>query len=326
MPTYWSFSDQGGLSHSVVGIGTDSGVDYIDIRIFGTTTSAFTNSSFLNFDGNQIIAAANGQSWTQSIFTKIAAGSMTNISGLLQAIAATNSSGGFTEWVIGGASFTPTAALTRVSASGNTTNAADAYLIPGLLMSANSGLAIDITLRLGWPQLEQSATASPPQRTVAGTVGVNTPAEIVTLTTPPAFGSAYSMYGAGSTGSSATSSAQILMNVNDGSANNRVFLGRYPGNAIGYSISAGVTISLGNLAWVANNPGKVALAVAASDQAFVFNGGGLATGAGALPINVSIGKIGSNEAGAQQWDGDITEFAIWPTTRIPNASLISGTQ
>jgi hypothetical protein len=188
--------------------------------------------------------------------------------------------------------------------------------------------AVNFTLRIGWPQLEQSSFASPPQRTVAGTVGVNTPAEVVTLTTPPAFGSAYSLYAAGVPYAPATyANAQGLGTIY-ASATDLLTFWRNPTDAQVYAnVRSGSVSNFYHVAtaWATGALGKEATAVAASDQALSFNGSAVVTAAAALPVGVNAVIIGANQAGGQNWDGDITEFAIWPATRLPNASLISGT-
>ena len=57
-----------------------------------------------------------------------------------------------------------------------------------------------------------------------------------------------------------------------------------------------------------------------------FNGAAVLTGAGSLPIGITSAFIGAQgSSGATNWNGYITDIAIWASTRIPNAGLIAGT-
>lgn len=152
LPTNWAISAAAGLTTTIIGTGTESGVDYIDIRLNGTTSAT---SYILRFDDS--IAMVSGQSWTESFFAKLVGGSLTNITATNLRVGASVGSD------IGPTAFSLTSSLTRFSLAGVTTGTGN--LDPRLTITFSSGVAIDITLRIGWPQLELGAFATSPIRT-----------------------------------------------------------------------------------------------------------------------------------------------------------------
>ena len=152
MPTNWTYFANGGLTTSVVGTGTQNGISYIDLRLNGTTSSTF---AVLGLDVVGAAASA-GQVWTESFWASLVSGSTANITSLNVNIRQT-----------GGATpnfdtpFVPTASFTRVLGSGTLGTGATG-VIPALALFFASGVAIDITLRIGWPQLVLGAVAGDP--------------------------------------------------------------------------------------------------------------------------------------------------------------------
>jgi hypothetical protein len=61
-----------GLARTVVGLGTENGLQYIDLRFSGTAASTVISIWFETL--NQI-TASNGQTWTNSIYAKLISGS-----------------------------------------------------------------------------------------------------------------------------------------------------------------------------------------------------------------------------------------------------------
>jgi hypothetical protein len=327
LPTYWGQSQNTGIVLSVIGFGIDGGIDYLDVRLVGTTAAGTQNN--IVFESGALIAASAGQTWITSVYYKLVAGSLANISAINVVTSGNNSGGSGIEFAIT-AGPSPTAVWQRATSTGMLANALTTYVQPLLQIASQAApAAIDITLRIGWPQLEQSASASPPQRTVAGTVGVNTPAEVVTLTSPPAFGSAYSLYGAGTPyAPSSRSPRQSILARSDAAIGNLIELTKLgPGNNAQGIVAPGSNFGGANL-WITGGSAKIAAAFASSDQAMSFAANAVETGATVtLPAGMDQVVIGNIRGGQLEcWDGDITEFAIWPTTRISNANLISGTQ
>jgi hypothetical protein len=156
-PTFWSISAS---TKTIVAKGTDSnGGDYIDIRFQGGNGQ----HCFINPDSVRYPASA-GQHVTFSVFTKIVAGSLTNLA--YQTCIDPYDGGGV---LIGGGDFqvqTVTATLTRISET--RTMPANTASVTTFVRLIATG-AYDVTLRFTWPQSEKSRVATSPIRTTNAT-------------------------------------------------------------------------------------------------------------------------------------------------------------
>jgi len=160
VPTNWfAFTGLTGLTQTIVGTGTDSGITYIDIRVNGTPSAAGAYS--IGFESNTQVAALTGQTWVLSTYLKLQTGSFAGVnSTVLQndersasAYIRSNSSSALT--VTGAALSTQRSFFAATLSGGGTV----AFVVPYILLSL-SGAAIDITLRIGLPQLELGAFAT----------------------------------------------------------------------------------------------------------------------------------------------------------------------
>jgi hypothetical protein len=153
VPTNWAVSTAAGITRQLVGVGVEDGVTYVDYRFSGTATGP----SDTQFDASNFIAALSGQTWTSSAFVKLQAGSLTNVT-VTQILAENNSGGGFL--AASTQNITPTSAglqTQRPSLTRTLNNASTAFTTTAIRVT--SAGAIDITLRIGLPQLVQGATA-----------------------------------------------------------------------------------------------------------------------------------------------------------------------
>lgn len=157
-------------------------------------------------------------------------------------------------------------------------------------------------------------------------------ADVITLTSPPAFGAAYSMFAKGTPqASGATVAAQNPLSISDNSNNNR-FVARRNGTPFGEHLvlvtggAANINADMSTAAW-GNVSGKIAFAGAAGDQKAAFNGT-LDTNsyASPMPVGVNTVYIGTSATGDVWWNGFIERIALWPATRITNTQLQSITQ
>ena len=160
LPTNWSVSAGGsGITRELVGTGTENGITYVDFRFSGTGAS--TAFQVINTDTTTGIAAATGQAWSGSFYLKLVAGSTTGTDIKMQLLELASGSGVVQNL---SAALSPTSqnlATQRVtysatlSGGGTITN-----LQQGLRLVFTNGVAVDITLRIGLPQLEQGAFAT----------------------------------------------------------------------------------------------------------------------------------------------------------------------
>jgi hypothetical protein len=162
-PDNWRGVIGAGLSTEIVDFGVVNGMEYIDIRVFGTPSS--TTSYQFGFESSTGIVAVNGQTWDVSCFVALVGGDLTNIGFTRLGANENTSTGGF---IAGGASsFTPSANPTRIefvrTLSGGGTVA---RLDPLVSIGVTSGQDVDVTLRFGLPQAELGAFASSPIKTL----------------------------------------------------------------------------------------------------------------------------------------------------------------
>lgn len=165
LPTNWSIGGNSGLTYSVIGTGTDNGIQYIDIRFNGTTAAIALPESTITFEPSTAVAAVQNQTWTGSAYLKIVGGSLSGIIGGELFVIETNISGALT-----GASsstynysqLTGVLPSCRVSHTRTLTGATTAFVVNRVDINfiAGGGSVVDCTLRIGLPQLEQGAFAT----------------------------------------------------------------------------------------------------------------------------------------------------------------------
>jgi hypothetical protein len=158
LPTNWTYGQLSTLTTEIVGTGTETGINYVDIRISGTATT----TPLIYFEANSTVAATNNQTWATSVFVKIVGGGTTNISVPTTTLRMSDSGGANLGFVAGSMYTLPTSATSlsacRFSSSHTTNNASTAFVMPAFAFNAAG--AIDITLRIGLPQLELGAFAT----------------------------------------------------------------------------------------------------------------------------------------------------------------------
>jgi hypothetical protein len=153
LPTNWT-TTTGGLTQTVVGVGTENGLPYIDVQFSGTATG--TNSQ-IRFESQTQIVASNGQTWTSSFWIKeIAAPTPPNS---YQNIIQERDSGGvnlgaFTQTI------TISSTLTRNIFTRTNTNASTARINNAVGGALTIGNTYDFTIRIAAPQMELGAFAT----------------------------------------------------------------------------------------------------------------------------------------------------------------------
>lgn len=302
-----------GLTQTIVSVGTINGIDVFDIRWVGTTSSARTNRSFYNPESSTQVAASAGQTWAGSMFVALVGGSLTNVSATF----------GPVEYDAGGVfvagNFTavsPTSTLTRFASIRTLTGGTTAFVSNALFFSYASGVAIDITLRIGWPQLELGAFATSPIRTTSA--AATRAADAITVTSPPAFGSAYTLFAqAVPLAPSAYGTAQNALETSDGTTSQRAVIRRSAatgGRLFATVGGTGGAVLNSATEWVSGARSKMALALAAGDQAAVFDGGAVTTTTKAsLPTTPTSIRLGGNSSGTELLNGWLERVAVAPT-------------
>lgn len=324
LPTNWiTFTGVTGLTREIVGTGTESGITYIDVRLSGTPSAAGQYNVY--FEQFNSAVAATGQTWTTSAYLRLMSGSFTGISAVRACVLEFNA----TPVVLDG-TYTVVATPTgsplveqRVSASRTLNQATTAYVVP-MLRFDMTGVAIDFTVRIGMPQLEQLLfpTSVVPTSTVAVTRAIDA---VNVNTLSPWFNSAAgTLYAIVSTFDTNTGGFPRASALSDGTASNTIVLSR---NA---SLSrARMTASVGGVSQVASNTTntwavssvvKTALAYKTNNYAIVLSGDGVITDTlGAVPTITTM-RIGGDTTATNTLNGHIKQLAYY-SVRLTNTDL-----
>ena len=322
LPTNWTIGGAGvGTLSRTISVGEQSGISYVDIRYSGTTS---TTGFIFAFEPPTQIAALTGQTWTNSIYLALVGGSTTNINSLRHDVVERTLVGGTVlQNFSSDFKSTLTANLTRstysVALSGGATTA---YAQPSIEFSFASGVAIDITLRIGLPQFEQGAFATSVIPTTTTTV---TRAADVASITGSNFSSWYnqtegSMYVDGST--AAFTGTTGFVSINNAGNTNRLEIrqGRINPTVTGAGTSVTWT-TLSSPTLIANTSYKQAVAFSSASHSNSIAGVLTNTSSTEIPAiaatQLIFGVRDSQTAPISGSSSTIKRLAFWPT-RLSN--------
>jgi hypothetical protein len=319
LPTNWTVALAAGLTTNVVGTGISNGVTYVDLQIVGTSNST---AYILAFEGNTQIAALQNQNWTESLWISRIAGSFTDISATSFNIRESNSGG--TQVAANVVALSqPTTTLTRASGTATLSQATTAFVTPGLRLTITNGAAIDITLRIGLPQLELGAFATSVIPTT--TTALTRNADVASMTGTN-FSSWYNqsegtVFGEYQTVSAGTT--QFLAAITSVSETDRITLGQTTTTYVGAVVDTGSTQASITQGTTSLNVAKISLAYAVNNFAFSANGAAPNTDtSGTVPSGVTEMKLGRRGTSTSPLNGWISRIAYYPT-RLPNATLVA---
>jgi len=320
-PTNWALANPAdGITQQIVGIGTDNGISYIEVRYSGTATS--NSFKIIRFEALNNIAASSGQTWTAATYMRIVAGSAANIS-MEHQVAGYSSGGALSESTNVAPSLTT--AWNRFAVTRALNNVNTAFVASYFAFSFVNGAAIDITLRIGMPQLEQGAFAT---SVIPTTNAAATRAADAASMTGANFSSWYRQdEGTLFTEFTPRASAGIqhLFAISDGSNNNRIQQFRSGTSIQSRIVAAGVQTNPGNTtAALENVTSKAAMAykVGTDQGASVLNGGVAATSSPAATPTVTTLALGQNHVigNLEILNGTIRKVAYYPK-RLANDQL-----
>jgi hypothetical protein len=323
LPTNWgSGTGVAGLTREVIGTGTEKGIAYVDVKISGTAASG--GSYGFGFETSTGVAAVQNQTWANSLYLKIAGGSAANIN-LFRAFFQENNSGGgyLTEANITITTPTTASLITqRYSAIRTIASATAAYLNSGFNFTFSSGAVIDITIRIGLPQLELGAF--PTSVIITGSGAVTRNADVATMT-----GTNFSDWYNASEGAfvvNAQTARQVaigatgIVGINNGSVAEQIncfFRGSGATGANIFSSSIGQMDQSPTGVITANTPFKLGIAYKLNDAVSYAQGTVQTTDTLVTVPSVNQMQIGLMQAG-QYLNGWIQKFNYWPQ-RILNA-------
>jgi hypothetical protein len=318
LPTNWSVAGAAGLTTNVIGTGTSNGVIYVDLQVTGTSSAT---SYILAFDTTTQIAASVGQNWAWSSWIAFVGGSLSNVTTVSADFRESNSGG--TQLAAGTVALsTLTSSLVRQSATRTLSEATTAFIQPRLRLTITNGAAIDITLRIGLPQLELGAFATSVIPTTTTALTRNADNDDMTGSN---FSSWYNAsegtllveYAVNATGYNGGAAA-----LSDGTFNNRMIIRGITTT----NTAASIGVESGSTQWNNGFGGqttaatKFALAYKTNDIAFTRNGATPLTDTVANIPTVNQLRIGADADGTIKLNGTIRRIAYYPT-RLPDATL-----
>jgi len=152
-PTNWATATSG-LTQTIVGIGVESGLQYIDFRFNGTSTGTTVT---IQQEGVLTVAASVSQVWTSSLYSKVISAPTPPTSYQIRLREGT-SGGSFV--ADGLQTFVPTSSLQRFAFTRTNTGATTAFIQPSIVININNGATYDFTIRIAAPQMELGAYAT----------------------------------------------------------------------------------------------------------------------------------------------------------------------
>jgi hypothetical protein len=156
LPTNWlQGSAIGGFTRTVVGVGVENGLQYVDVRYNGTAINVFGD---IFFEAPSGIASANAANWTQSIYLKLIAAPSPPLATRF-AFRQFNSVPAFLS-VTQSTAISLTSSLTRFDRSFTTNQATVAFVQPSLFFDFTLAATYDFTIRIAAPQMELGAYAT----------------------------------------------------------------------------------------------------------------------------------------------------------------------
>jgi len=314
LPTNWTGSlNIGAGVSSITSIGSEAGINYIDIRVQGTTPGLGAAVIFINS-----ATAAPSQSWAKSAYTAILSGNVPFGVSMQFGVREHDSGNNFLRQSLFDVN-TSSALLTRGTGV-LTTGASTAFVVPTLRVGFGTvGIAVDFTLRIGLPQLEQGATVTSVIPTT--TIALTRNADVDDMT-----GSNFSSWYNASEGtlfveySAPAVGVRTIFSLNDNSANEAITLRTDGTNPLFTVTDGGSDVANIDAGTVASNVVyKFAGAYAANDFAASINGGAAVTDtSGALPTldRATIGSL----AGSNYLNGHIRRISFYPR-RLSNEQL-----
>ena len=322
-PTGWSVTTVTGVTITYA-YGTENGMPYIDVSYSGTNTTGAAAFPTINIGTAAVVAAANGESWVSSFYVRQVGGadSITSSTAAIRARLAGS--------LVGGQNFSAALADAATLSAGLQvrpfTFTAPVDQVEHVIQRTIAiGASIDITIRIGAPQLEQGVNASShiPTYTVTATRG----ADALVNSTPwitQLKGTVYVEYYVPQT---VVGRFPTLLQIDDSTVNNRVLL-FVQANAT--TSSAGARIDSAGSAQVNtgvpsghsyNTLGKFVFAYELNNSRMVSNGGTVVSDlVCAMPIGLTTLRVGSSTGAAA--DGRWVKSIRWyPNSDASDAQL-----
>jgi len=316
LPTNWSvINNTSSVTYAVSNLGTQNGIPFIDLTFSGSTSAAPFILAFDNTSGG--IPAATAQTWTETFYASLVGGSLTNFSANNVQIDEYNSG----SYVTAGANvFTLTAnsfgslrpSYTRLLNGGATVNT----VVPCFRIDFAGG-AVNATIRIGLPQVEQNgfATSAIPTTSTA----VTRSADVVTLAGAAASAALANPFSVrvGSYNLANPTTLSRLIYWGTGGAN----LAPNSSNTQLYFTDGGVTATpIGTAGYITVS--RSLGAYSAPNIYGALNGTATTAGGGGAATNTGTVYLGSQSGASNFANGYLSRLTLWPYA-LPSAVMQS---
>jgi hypothetical protein len=311
LPTGWGAFNPSGLTRTL-STGSTNGVNWVDINWSGTTTAA---GSLIVTPGRT--AALNGQTWTFSAFAQVITDDADVTSLGLEAVEE-NAGLGFLE--ISSTNFFSTrTSFARRSVTRALTNAATAFARVTIASnSISSGVAVNFTLRIGLPMINQGQLTSPILTTNSGAVTRAGDQLVVPVSVPE---TEWTIAGVATMPTTPDNSAETIFDLST-SFSNRFVLRRNG------AFLFGRVVSEGNLM---NGPSVASPSLGArfafclrrngTQLSLSINGGAPVNATPTMPVGSMASLfVGHGQLGSSQWNSFIERMTVFPTA-VSDATL-----
>lgn len=323
-PTNWQVAPT--ALQQVVGSGTENGWPYVDIRLNGTPTF----DPAITPEADTQITASDGQTWTGSMGVKLVGGDLTNVNGVALVVLGRTAAGGTDGGTFNqSASITPDGTHKRLHLTATLDGGASTErVITRLIVDWDGSGAIDITLRIYAPQLEEKAyPTSPILPPASSPAASDRDADNITLDLGAWFtDDAFSFY-ASFTPNQVSNTSQVIFGFSDGAFTDTVYIVTETSGTITTAVRAGGSpLFSGNnfpSAAVAATQSRVAVGIESDNFASSCNGQTQKTDTsgtvGQLTTRATIGNSPWS-TGASSGTLYIEEIRYWPR-RLTNSEL-----
>jgi hypothetical protein len=315
LPTSWpSGYVPTGITSSIVGTGSESGIPYIDMSFVGTPTSSI--QCYVTMVSSGVITTVASQVWSTSAYLRLVGGSLANITN----VGIEGQSPIYTTPT--GAPLASQRISTQFTASGTSTQF---YFI----FSVTSGQAVNFTIRIGAPQCELGsfATSFIPTSTVA----VTRAADVCSLPVGSWFKQGVGSFAATIVGNGFTVGGYMgLIMIDDGTLNNQIAFFYYTSTTTtGGLLSVATVNGVGNI-WYLQNAvttiGKNKCAVSYTSGAIGFDANALtpSTSVAAVPSGMTTLRFTGGAPYAPSGSFYVQLVRYWPRA-LSNTELITYT-
>jgi len=323
-PTNWSISaGSNGITREIVGAGVGGGINYVDVRVYGTAEA--TTFTTCHFDTLTQFPIAPGAIVTVSCFLRLVGGSLTGISLPTGATNFNSASAALDQYAL--ITPVPTNApltgqrFTVTSTSSTFSNVNTAFMRPFTQLTITSGATVDCTLRIGWPQVEMAPFASSPILPAVGTPAASTRgADLVSATLASlgigANGASTVLMSAMLPQAAVSPTNAVLLQIDDGTDINRFLIRNDFGtNNLGgvwfTSVGSGVTGSAGT--FVAGTPFRIGATIDGSGRiAASFNGNAPVEVTGGPVSGLTRLRLGNTASGTVSMFGEVGHVRVLP--------------